>query len=160
MILIFLHFRSYVKTQFNTEIQTFQCDNGKEFGNRQFHQICDTYGIHMCILCPYTSQQNAKSERMLRTINDVFRTFLFQVHLPCTYWVGALDMTTNLLIILHSSTIHHVTHFHKLFNKHPSYSHLCVFGCLYYPHVNTTHKLQPRSTLCIFFVYPFSYKGY
>jgi hypothetical protein len=35
--------------------------------------------------CPYTSQQNGKAERMLRTINNVIRTFLFQASMPPPY---------------------------------------------------------------------------
>ncbi|XP_042756670.2 LOW QUALITY PROTEIN: retrovirus-related Pol polyprotein from transposon RE1 [Lactuca sativa] len=126
----FLHFRAYVKNQFNTDIQTFQCDNGKEYDNSLFHQLCDTNGIHIRFSCPYTSQQNGKSERMLRTLNNMIRTLLFQAHLPPTYWVESLHMSAHLLNILPSTSIHNNTPFHRLFNKHPSYSHLRVFGFL------------------------------
>ncbi|KAJ9535086.1 hypothetical protein OSB04_un001838 [Centaurea solstitialis] len=137
----FLHFRAYVQTQFRTEIQIFQCDNGKEFDNKQFHHLCDTHGIHMRFSCPYTSQQTG-------------------THLPPTYWVEALHMASHLLNILPSTALHHDTPFHKLFDKQPSYSHLRVFGCLCYPHLNNSHKLEPRSTPCIFLGYPSNHKGY
>ncbi|KAJ9553553.1 hypothetical protein OSB04_017598 [Centaurea solstitialis] len=110
--------------------------------------------------CLYTSQQNGKSERMLRIINNVVRTLLFQAHLPPTYWVEALHMASHLLNILPSTALHHDTPFHKLFDKQPSYSHLRVFGCLCYPHLNNSHKLEPRSTPCIFLGYPSNHKGY
>jgi hypothetical protein len=32
--------------------------------------------------CPYTSQQNGKAERILRTTNNVIRTLLFQASMP------------------------------------------------------------------------------
>lgn len=34
---------------------------------------------------------------MIRTINNVIRTLLFQAHLPPQYWVEALFMATHLL---------------------------------------------------------------
>lgn len=69
----FVHFRQYVKNQFKTEIQSFQCDNGGEYNNNQFHQLCNENGINIRFACPYTSQQNGKSERMLRTLNKMTR---------------------------------------------------------------------------------------
>lgn len=95
----FLHFRAYVQNQFQTDIQTFQCDNGKEYGNHQFHQLGDTHSIHMQFSCPYTSQQNGKSERILCMLNNMTRTLLFHAHLPPTYRVEALHMVTHLLNI-------------------------------------------------------------
>jgi hypothetical protein len=32
--------------------------------------------------CPYTSQQNGKAERTIRTTNNVIRTLLFQASMP------------------------------------------------------------------------------
>ena len=49
-----------------------------------------------------------------------------------------------------------------LYQKDPSYSHLRVFGCLCYPLIPSTtiHKLQPRSTPCVFLGYPSNHRGY
>ncbi|KAJ9547419.1 hypothetical protein OSB04_019962 [Centaurea solstitialis] len=34
-----------------------------------------------------------------------------------------------------------------------AYTHLCIFGCLCYPHLTTSHKLQPSTTPCFFLGY-------
>lgn len=112
----FSHFHTYVQTQFNPEIKNFQCDNGKEFDNHEFHQLCDTYSINMRFSFLYTSQQNGKFECMLRTINNVVHTLLFQSHLPLTYLVEALHMATHLLNFFPSTAFRHDTPFHTLFN--------------------------------------------
>ncbi|GKB69872.1 ribonuclease H-like domain-containing protein [Tanacetum coccineum] len=52
-----------------------------------------------------SSQQNGKSERMIRTINNVISTLLFQAHLPPSFWVEALHMAAYLLNILPSYAI-------------------------------------------------------
>lgn len=57
----FLHFRALIKNQFKSEIQSFQCDRGGEFNNKQFHNSFDHHGISFHFSCPWTSQQNGKS---------------------------------------------------------------------------------------------------
>ncbi|GJS86815.1 ribonuclease H-like domain-containing protein [Tanacetum coccineum] len=156
----FLHFRSYVNNQFKCDIAAFQCDHGGEFDNTNLLNLFAQNGIQVRFSCPKTSQQNGKSERMIRTINNVIRTLLFQAHLPPTFWVEALHMAAYLLNLLPSSAIQNEIPCTKLFNKQPDYSRLRIFGCLCYPHLHSPHKLAPRATPCIFLGYPAYHRGY
>ncbi|GJW26670.1 ribonuclease H-like domain-containing protein [Tanacetum coccineum] len=61
----FVHFRAFVKNQFNCDIKSLQCDHGGEFDNNALHQIFASNGITIRFSCPKTSQQNGKSERMV-----------------------------------------------------------------------------------------------
>ncbi|GJT11116.1 ribonuclease H-like domain-containing protein [Tanacetum coccineum] len=150
----FIHFRAYVKNQFKTDIRSLQCDHGGEFDNNALHQLFASNGITIRFSCPKTSQQNGKFERMLRTINNLIRTLLFQAHLPPTFWVEALYMAVYLLNLLPSSAINNeIPHTH-LFKTQPNYADLRVFGCLCYPYINTNHKLEPCATPAIFLGYP------
>ncbi|GJS06006.1 ribonuclease H-like domain-containing protein [Tanacetum coccineum] len=54
----FVLFRTYVHTQFQCEIRSFQYDHGGEFDNRHFHKLFAENGIQFCFSCPKTSQQN------------------------------------------------------------------------------------------------------
>ena len=112
--------------------------------------------------CPYTSQQNGKAERSLRTINDILRSLLFQASLPPTYWVEALHTATYLVNQLPTKTLDFSTPYSALFSSQPSYDHLKVFGCACYPNMSSTapHKLAPRSSLCVFLGYSSEHKGY
>lgn len=158
----FTHFSAYVKTQFKTTIQSFQCDNGGEFNNAQFHNYFSSNGIVARFSCPQTSQQNGRSERMIRTIKNTIRTLLFQARLAPTYWIEALHTAVHLLNILPSSTIQNKTPYSLLYQKQPTYSHLRTFGCLCFPNINHSHlhKLSARSTPCVFLGYPTNHKGY
>ncbi|KAJ9548922.1 hypothetical protein OSB04_021465 [Centaurea solstitialis] len=161
----FQEFFYHVKTQFNSTIKSFQCDNGGgggdgEYNNKQFHDLFALHGIQFRFSCPHTSQQNGKSERMPRTVNNVVRTLLFHSHLPPTFWVEALHMATHLLNILPSTFINFDTPYFRLFQKHPSYFHLRVFGCLCYPHITTPHKLALRSIPCVFLGYSSQHRGF
>ncbi|GJY78729.1 ribonuclease H-like domain-containing protein [Tanacetum coccineum] len=156
----FVAFRAYVNKQFNVDIKALQCDHGGEYDNACFHDLFRQNGIQFRFSCPRTSQQNGKSERMLRTVNNLIRTLLFQAHIPPSYWVEALNMAAHLLNILPSTAINNEIPFTKLYNQTPTYEHLRVFGCLCYPHVDVSHKLEPRSTPCIFLGYPANHRGY
>ncbi|GKB11430.1 ribonuclease H-like domain-containing protein, partial [Tanacetum coccineum] len=142
----FLHFRSYVNNQFKSDISAFQCNHGGEFENNNLLNLFSQNGIQMRFSCPKTSQQNRKSKRMIRTINNVIRTLLFQAHLPPSFWVEALHMAAYLLNILPSSAIQNDIPCTKLFNKQPDYSRLRIFGCLCYPHLYSPYKLAPQAT--------------
>jgi hypothetical protein len=114
------------------------------------------------MLCPYTSQQNGRAERILRSINNILRSLLFQASLPSVYWVEALHTATYIINLQPTKTIDFRTPFSALHGTQPSYTHLRVFGCACYPNLSSTipNKLAPRSTLCVFLGYFTNHKGY
>ncbi|GKC24496.1 ribonuclease H-like domain-containing protein [Tanacetum coccineum] len=101
----FVAFRVYVNKQFNVDLKALQCDHSGEYHNTRFHDLFCQNGIQFWFSFPRTSQQNGKSERMLRIINNLIRTLLFQAHIPPSYWVKALNMAAHLLNILPSTAI-------------------------------------------------------
>ena len=119
-------------------------------------------GITLHFSCPQTSSQNGKSERKIRTIKNIIRTLLCYASLPLYFWPHALNITPYLLNILPSKLLDHLTPTHMLYHKSPTYNHLRVFGCLCFPLISSTkiHKLQPRSSPCVFLGYPSSHRGY
>jgi hypothetical protein len=108
--------------------------------------------------CSYTSPQNGKVERIIRsvnnvirtvnnvirTVNNVIRTFLIQSSLPGRYWAKGLHPATYLLNRLPTTVIQPVCPHLALFGSAPSYEHLRVFGCMCYPNTTATapHKLH------------------
>jgi len=77
--------------------------------------------------CPYTSQQNGKVERMIRTVNNVTRTLLFQASMPRSYWADALATATYLINRLPTKTLNMSTPFSALHGTLPSYSPIMIF---------------------------------
>ncbi|GJW50280.1 ribonuclease H-like domain-containing protein [Tanacetum coccineum] len=156
----FVLFRTYVLSQFKCEIRSFQCDHGGEFDNRNFHKLFIDNGIQCRFSCPKISQQNGKSERMVRTINNLIGTLLFQANLPPTFWVEALNVATHLLNFLPSTAINNEIPYTRLFGTNPDYSLLRTFGCLCYPHLDTNHKLEPHATPSIYLGQASNHRGY
>lgn len=159
---VFLSFRNFIRTQFEKEIKTFQCDNGREFDNGPFHKFCEQNGMCFCFSCPHTSPQNGKAEQKIKSINNVVRTLLAHASMAPSYWHHALAMATYLHNILPSKLLAYKTPTHILYQKSPSYSHLWVFGCLCFPLFPSIqiHKLQSRSTPCVFLGYLSNHRGY
>jgi hypothetical protein len=121
-----------------------------------------SHGVTLRMSCPYTSQQNGKAERSIRTINNILRSLLFQASLPPAYWVEALHTAAYLVNRLPTKTLASSTPYFRLHSTHPTYDHLKVFGCACYPNMSSTapHKLAPRSSLCVFLGYSSEHKGY
>jgi hypothetical protein len=112
--------------------------------------------------CPYTSPQNGKAERIIRTINNMLRSLLFQASILAHYWVEGLHTATYLLNRLPTKAISTTNPYFALHGVTPSYDHLRMFGCACYPNLSAkaAHKLAPRSTRCIFLGYSADHKGY
>ncbi|KAJ9550050.1 hypothetical protein OSB04_022593 [Centaurea solstitialis] len=158
----FTKFHKFIQTQFHCSIKTFQCDLGGEFDNHDFKNFADQHGLVFRFSCPQTSQQNGKSERMIRRLNDIIRALLVHSSLPSTFWVEALHTATYLHNILPTKKLHFHTPAFALYRRHPTYDHLRVFGCACYPNMSATqtNKLSPRSTQCVFLGYPADFRGY
>lgn len=148
----FLHFRAFIRTQFEREITNIQCDHGREFDNGLFWEFYKANGLSFRLSCPHTSSQNGKAERKIQTSNNILRTLLAHASLTPSFWHHALQMATYLLNILPSKKLAYKSPLQILYQKDPFYSHLWVFGCFCYPlYLSTTiNKLQVRSTPCVF----------
>ncbi|KAJ9536396.1 hypothetical protein OSB04_un000431 [Centaurea solstitialis] len=159
---VFRSFHAFVRTQFNCCVKTVQCDNGGEFDNGPFREFCNSNGIVFRFSCPHTSPQNGKSERKIRSINNIVRTLLAHASIPPSFWPHALQHATYLLNILPNKQLQYCSPLKRLYQKTPTYSDLKVFGCLCYPLFpsSTLNKLQARSTPCVFLGHPSSQWGY
>jgi len=120
------------------------------------------HGMAFRLSCPYTSAQNGKAERTLRTINDSVRAMLLHASAPPQFWVEALATATHLINIRPCHATGTMTPHQFLFGTPPTYDHLRVFGSLCFPNQAATvaHKLCPRSVPCIFLGYPADHRGY
>jgi hypothetical protein len=104
------------------------------------HSTLVAHGIVFHLSCPYTSAQNDKAERVLRTLNNSVRTLLIHASMPPAYWAEALAVATYLMNRQPSSAINHELPYYRLHGSPPAYAHLRVFGCLCYP----TYRPPPR----------------
>jgi hypothetical protein len=159
---IFKSFKAAVENQFSTQIKFLRTDCGGEYTSNEFTAFCSSSGITHQLSCPHTLQQNGIVERKHRHIVECALTLLSHASLLITHWTYAVTTALHLINRLPTPRLSHKSPWEKLFHKPPDISHFRTFGCICFPHLRpyNTHKLQPRTTSCIFLGYPAHTKGY
>lgn len=82
--------------------------------------------------------------------------------MPKQYWTYAFTTATYLINRLPTPVLTMESPYQKLFGEAPNYTKLRVFGCLCFPWLRpyTTHKLEDRSTPCVFIGYSQTQSAY
>nr|GEU59320.1 retrovirus-related Pol polyprotein from transposon TNT 1-94 [Tanacetum cinerariifolium] len=147
------------ENQTGRTVKKLRMDNGLEFYNREFKQLCIESGIARHSTVIGTPQQNGLAERMNRTLMDKVRCLLIQSGFPKTLRVEATCTAAYLINRSPSTAIEKKTPM-EMWSGHPSdYGMLRTFGCVAYLHVQQG-KLEPRAVKCVLLGYPEGVKGY
>ncbi|GKE68397.1 putative ribonuclease H-like domain-containing protein [Tanacetum coccineum] len=88
---IFKDFIRQIENQLNQKVKPIRCDNGTEFKNRDFIELCGSKGIKREYSNARTPQQNGVAERKNRTLIEAARTMLADLFLPNTFWAEAVS---------------------------------------------------------------------
>ncbi|KAJ0542271.1 putative RNA-directed DNA polymerase [Helianthus annuus] len=153
----FKRFVTMAERQFSTKVKSVQTDWGGEF--RNLSSFFASIGIIHRLSCPHTSEQNGTVERRHRHVVETGLTLMAQAHVPQRFWHFAYDTAVYLINRMPSRNI---SPFEHLFKHKPNFSFLRVFGCLCFPYLRpyNPHKMDLRSTPCIFLGYSTSHHGY
>lgn len=130
----FNNWKRQVENQTGKKIKFLRTDNGLEFCNTDFDNMCKESGITRHKTVPYTSQQNGVAEMMNRTILDKVRCMMLSSGVPKSFW-GEAGMTACYLINLTpSAALNGDTPHEKWFGKLSDYSMLRTFGYTAFSH--------------------------
>jgi histone deacetylase 1/2 len=159
---IFVHFHTFLVTQFSATLRIFQSDGGGEYISTNFKTYLHTKGIVHQMSCPYTPEQNGPAERKHRHIVETAVTLLQTAHLPNKLWFHACATSIYLINRLPCQILRLKSPFFLLYGSSPVIHHLRIFGCACFPLLRpyNTNKLQPKTSTCIFLGYAGQYKGY
>ncbi|KAL6269518.1 hypothetical protein ACE6H2_026429 [Prunus campanulata] len=157
----FLKFHAMLVTQFTASVKCLQSDGGGEFTSKLFTDYLASKGIEHQLSCPYTPQQNGLAERKNRHLIETSITLLTAAHLPSQFWFHATAHAAYLINRMPSKSLDLQSPYYRLFGLVPDITHVKVFGTAVYPYLRpyTEHKLQPRTTQCVFLGYAQGYKG-
>ena len=157
---IFQEFQKLVERQFDRKIKTVQSDWGGEY--EKLNSFFRNIGIAHHVSCPHAHQQNGSAERKHRHIVEVGLSLLAHASMPLKYWDEAFITATYLINHSPSKVIGNSTPLERLYNQKPNYNSLKFFGCACYPNLRpyNQHKLEFRSTQCVFLGYSNLHKGY
>ncbi|KAH9765484.1 hypothetical protein KPL70_001889 [Citrus sinensis] len=151
--------KTLVETQTNRKVRKLRTDNGLEFCNKMFDDLCAENGVVRHKTVRHTPQQNGLAERKNRTLMDKERCMLIQSKLPMSLWVETLSTACYIVNRSPSSRINFRTPIELWTGKPTDYSNLRVFGCPAYAHTKQG-KLEPRALKGVFIGYPEGVKGY
>ena len=91
----FRSWKTLVENKIERKIKILRTDNGLEFCNRDFDELCKAHGILRHRTVRNTPQKNGVAERMNITLLEKVRRLLFTVGMPKTFWGKALSTTPN-----------------------------------------------------------------
>ncbi|GKB80784.1 retrovirus-related pol polyprotein from transposon TNT 1-94, partial [Tanacetum coccineum] len=155
----FKEWKQLVKNQNGRTVKKLRTDNGLEFCNREFEQLCVESGIARHLTVVETPQQNGLAERMNITLMDKVRCLLIQSGFPKTFWAKATCTAAYLINRSPSTAIEKKTPM-EMWSGHPSdYEMLRIFGSVAYSHVKQGN-LESRAVKCVLLGYPEGVKGY
>jgi len=157
---IFHHFQTLVERQFSCKIKSVQTDWGGEY--RKLNQLFQTIGIHHRLICLRTHEQNGTVERCHRHIVETDLTLLGQCSAPLQFWNYAFESSVYLINRMPTLVLQNKSSFECLFRRTLDFNFLHTFGCLCFPllHPYHAHKLDFRSSPCVFLGYSSSHLGY
>lgn len=155
----FEQWKTLLENQTGKRIQIIRTDNGLEYLNENFRNMCNQAGIKIHLTVPHTPQQNGLAERYKRTILERVRCMLSNAMLPKMFWGEAVNTTAYLINKSPSTALNMKTPQEVWTGKPPNLSYLKTFGCVAYAY-DKQDTLEPRARKCIFIGYPKGTKGY
>nr|GEU36123.1 retrovirus-related Pol polyprotein from transposon TNT 1-94 [Tanacetum cinerariifolium] len=106
----FKEWKQLVENQNGRMVKKLRKDNGLDFYNREFEQLCIESRIARHLTVAETLQQNRVAECMNRTFMDKIRCLLIQSRLPKTFWTEATYTAAYLINRSPSRAIEKKTH--------------------------------------------------
>ena len=151
----FKKWKAMVETESGLKLKCLRSDNGGEYIDGGFKEYCAVNGIRMEKTVPGTPQQNGIAERMNRTINEQARSMRLHSGLPQTFWADAVHTAVYLINRGPSVPLEFRLPEEVWRGKEVQLSHLKVFGCVSYVHIDSDarNKLDAKSKKCFFIGY-------
>lgn len=156
-----MNFVHLMKNQRGKAPKVIRSDRGGEYVNSTLESFFESNGILSNRTCPYTPQQNGKSERFNLTLLNMVRCMLSGAELPNKFWGEAVNTAAylyNRLPIKNSDE----TPFERWTGEKPDISCLQEFGRPTYAHIpkEQRNKLENTSERLVFVGYEEGAKGY
>ena len=130
--------------------------------SKAFQDYLDECGIVREHTCRNRPQQNGVAERANRVFAERIVALLEESGLSKKFWAECLAALVHVLNRCPTSAVLDKTPYETWHRKRPDVSHLRVWGCVAYVHIQKDKrgKLGSHMEKCIFIGYPDGYKGW
>ena len=131
----FKHYKAWAEKQTGKALKLLQGDKGGEYMSNEWEQYMLEHGIERQHTARATPQQNGVAERTNHILDKGVASLLSDSHLPAQFWGEALSCFLHALNLSPSVAVSEKMPIEAFYGCKPSVSHLCVFGCWAYAHV-------------------------
>ena len=144
----FREWKAMVGRESRHRLKTLRTDNGGEYTSSEFKEYLEAEGVRHELMIPKTPEQNGVAERINRTFVEAVCSMLIGAKLPEKVWAESLSTAVYLRNRSPSKAVVGMTPFEAWNNYKPDVSHLRVFGCTVYAHIEKDErsKLKKRKT--------------
>ncbi|WVZ49827.1 hypothetical protein U9M48_001153 [Paspalum notatum var. saurae] len=118
-----------LRNESHKAMRAIRSDNGGEFRNSQFKNICRDLGLEHQFSSPYTPPQNGVVEHKNRTLVEMARTMLDEHRTPRRFWAEAVNTACYIANRIFLRAFLGKTSYELRFGRQPSVKHLRAFGC-------------------------------
>ena len=138
-----------VEIETGFKVKWLRSDNGGEYINGGFSEYCAAQGIKIEKTIPGTPQQNGVAKHMNRTLNERARSMRLHAGLLKTFWADAVSTAVYLINRGPSIPMEFRLPKEVWSGKEVKLSHLKVFGCVSYVHIDSDacSKLDAKSKM-------------
>ena len=158
----FRRYKAYAENHLSAKIQSMRCDKGGEYMSTEFINFMLENGITRQYTVRARPQQNGVAERANRTIEEHVVAMLEESRLPPSFLGQAVAAYVHIWNRCSTTSLDSKTPYELWHGKKPDVSHLRVWGCTAYVHIQKDKRTGIRSHMekCVFIGYPEGYKGW
>ena len=158
----FKQFKAYAENQTGHKIKKLRDDKGGEYMSNASLRFTDECGIARQHTVRNRPQQNGVAECANRTWSERITAMLEESGLSSKFWGECLAALVHVWNRCPTSTVAKKTPFELWHGKKPDVSHLRIWGCTAYVHVQKDKHVALGSHMekCIFIGYPDGDKGW
>jgi hypothetical protein len=160
----FKRFKVFAENQTGCKIKRLRDDKGGEYMSTEFNNFLADAGILREHTIRNEPHQNGVAERANRTLAEGITAALVESHLPASFWNDALGAYVHIHNRSPTAALDSGTPYSHWYGRKPDVSHLRVFGCAAYVHLQkdqrTPKGLGSHTQHCVFIGYPAEFKGW
>ena len=156
----FKQFKAFAENQTERKIKTLRDDKGGEYMSNVMLEFTNSCGIERQHTVRARPPQNGVAERANRVLSERITAMLKESGLAMAFWGEALAALIHVWNRCPTAALDNATPYELWNGRKPDVSHLRVWGCTAYVHVQQDKRpaLRPHYEKCVFIGYPDGYK--
>ena len=158
----FKQYKAYAENHLDVKIKCLRNDKGGEYISKEFKEFLFEHGLTSQYTVHARPQQNGVAERANRTIQEHVVAMLEESHLPPLFLGEAVTAYIHVWNRCPTTSLTSKTPYELWHQKKADVSHLRVWGCTAYVHIQKDKRTASGSHMekCVIIGYPDGYKGW